>query len=79
MVGGKVISASGKIILAGGKIVKAGGKILNSFVGRNDHLPDWSSPNNPARVLAAEGRLNPIKENVSIVYAYRVELQIRVN
>ena len=49
MVGGKVISASGKIILAGGKIVKAGGKILNSFVGRNDHLPDWSSPNNPAR------------------------------
>ena len=23
------------------------------------HLPDWSSPDDPARVLAAVGRLNP--------------------
>ena len=26
---------------------------------RTDHLPDWSSPDDPARVLAAVGRLNP--------------------
>ena len=26
---------------------------------RTGHLPDWSSPNDPARVLAAVGRLNP--------------------
>ena len=26
---------------------------------RTCHLPDWSSPDDPARVLAAEGRLNP--------------------
>ena len=26
---------------------------------RTGHLPDWSSPDDPARVLAAVGRLNP--------------------
>ena len=26
---------------------------------RSGHLPDWSSPDDPARVLAAVGRLNP--------------------
>ena len=38
-----------KIILAGQKIILEGGKILNSFVGRNGHLPDdWSSRDDPA-------------------------------
>ena len=41
--------AVGKIILAGGKIIQGGGKILNSFVGRNGHLPDWSSRDDPAQ------------------------------
>ena len=30
---------------------------------RTGHLPDWSSPDDPARVLAAVGRLNPSYTN----------------
>ena len=28
-------------------------------ISRNGHLPDWSSPDDPARFLAAVGRLKP--------------------
>ena len=68
MVGGKVISASGKIILAGGKIVKAGGKIFNSFVGRNDHLPDWSSPDNPARCWHFSKKSQNMAQQSSVIW-----------
>ena len=36
-------------------------------------LPDWSPPNDPARVLAAEGRRNPsVKKNSSIIMPVKV-------
>ena len=32
-------------------------------ISQTGHLPDWSSPDDPARVLAALGRLNPSLPN----------------
>ena len=57
--GAKVVLASGKIILGGAKNILAGqvGKLfyqVGEFI-----LSDWSPPDDPARVLAAEGSLNP--------------------
>ena len=51
--------ACGKIILGGAKNILAGqvGKLfyqVGEFI-----LSDWSPPDDPARVLAAEGSLNP--------------------
>ena len=60
-------NAGVKIILAGGKIILVGWKIIltglvttrQSHPVRAREFPEWSSPDDPARVLTAVGRLNP--------------------
>ena len=80
MAGGKNILAGGKIILAGGKIIFAGGKIISSIMECEEFiLPDWSPSDDPARVLAAEGRRNPSNINIliSLLYSRLISIQFR--
>ena len=39
--------------------------IYTNFNKRNGHLPEWSSPDDPAKFLAAVGRLKPSLYNAN--------------
>ena len=60
--GGKIILTGRKLILAGGKTILAGQ--LGKLFWQTGHLRKWTSPDDPARVLAAVCRLNPSYINI---------------